>query len=295
MKILRLSIIISEVMPLYKIKTATKTIFKNYFDHSVAKNAAALAYYLLFAIFPLMIFFSNLLGMLDLNVFAIIHTLDNFLPKAVVEIAESYLEFVSGNSSRVLMWFSLVFSIWFPMRAVKGLMDDVRRAYDLPSPKHPLRYMIKQLIFTVIFLVVIVLTLILATVGEKFLIYINTVFPKSIFGVSDYFINLWQYLRFILIAFLVLCVTGVLYLASFDEKRPVKTVLPGITVALFSWIILSIGFSFYVENFANYSLIYGTLGTIIILLIWLYMTSLILILGAELNSAFEKVKNKTSK
>ncbi|MBQ7898128.1 MAG: YihY/virulence factor BrkB family protein [Clostridia bacterium] len=263
----------------------------NYFDHSVAKNAAALAYYLLFALFPLMIFFSNLLGTLELNVFAITKALDRVLPDAVVDIAESYLEYVSLNSSRVLMWFSLVFSVWFPMRAVKGLMDDVRRAYELPAPKKPIRYIIKQLLFTVVFLVVIVLTLFLATVGERLLVYLDKVLPESIFGISDYFINLWQYLRFGVIAFLMLFATGILYLASFDEKRPVKTVIPGICTALILWVVLSIGFSFYVENFANYSLIYGTLGAIIILLIWLYMTAVILIMGAELNSAIDKFKN----
>ncbi len=273
-----------------KVKNVLKGVFFNYFDHSVAKNAAALAYYLLFALFPLMIFFSNLLGTLDLNVFAITKALDRFLPDAVVEVTESYLQYVSLNSSRVLMWFSLVFSVWFPMRAVKGLMDDVRRAYNLPAPKKPIRYIVKQLIFTVVFLVVIVLTLLLATVGERLLLYLDKVLPENIFRLSDYFINLWQYLRFGVIAFLMLCATGILYLASLDEKRPVKTVLPGIFTALFLWIVLSVGFSFYVENFANYSLIYGTLGAIIILLIWLYMTAVILIMGAELNATIERIK-----
>lgn len=279
---------IIEVIPLQKVKKVFKGILINYFDHSVAKNAAALAYYLLFAIFPLLIFFSNLLGTLELNVFTVTKVLDRFLPDAVVEITESYLHYVSLNSSRVLMWFSLIFSIWFPMRAVKGLMDDVRRAYGLPRPKKPIRYIVKQLIFTVVFLVVIILTLILATVGERILIYLDKVLPESIFGISDYFINLWQYLRFGVIAFLMLFATGILYLASLDEKKPIRTVLPGIFTALILWIVLSVGFSFYVENFANYSLIYGTLGAIIILLIWLYMTAVILIMGAELNAMLEK-------
>lgn len=281
-----------EVIPLDKIKAVSKTLFTNFFDHSVSKNAAALAYYLLFALFPLLIFFSNLLGNLDFDIFSIVHTLDRFLPDAVVNIVESYLEYVSLNSSRTLMWFSLVFSVWFPLRAVKGLMDDVRRAYELPLPKNPFKYFIRQFIFTVVFLCVLILTFVLSTVGERLLFFLDRIIPENIFSISDSYIVLWQYLRFIIIALLMLGAIGILYLVSLDKRQKLKTVLPGILSAAVFWVILSIGFSYYVENFANYSVIYGTLGAIIVLLIWLYMTALILILGAELNSAIDKVQKE---
>ncbi len=269
-----------------------KTMLRSFFHHNVSKNAAALAYYLLFAIFPLLIFISNLLGILDLNVNAIIRTVGGVLPKDVVGIIESYLNYVSSNSNHVLLWFSLVFSIWFPMRAVKGLMDDVRRAYGLGRPANPFLYLVRQFLYTVVFLTVLVLTLAFSTAGERVLIFIDGLFPKGLFKSYDYLIGLWQYLRFFLIAFLMLGAVGILYLASLDKKEPVKTVLPGIFTALISWLLLSIGFSFYVENFSNYTLIYGTLGAIIVLLIWLYMSALILILGAELNAAISKMKEE---
>ena len=93
-----------------------------------------------------------------------------------------------------------------------------------------------------------------------------------------------------IIAFLVLGAIAILYLVSLDKKQPLKTVLPGIFIAAVMWVVVSVGFSFYVENFSNYSLIYGALGAIIVLLIWLYMTALVLILGAEFNSAIEKAR-----
>ncbi len=274
----------------HRVSSVAKTMFHNFFHHNVSKNAAALAYYLLFALFPILIFVSNLLGVLDLNVEAITHALGGFLPRDVVGIVESYFYYVANNSSHVLLWFSLIFSIWFPMRAVKGLMDDVRRAYGLGRPKNPALYSVRQFLYTVVFLTVIVLTLAFSTVGERVLVFIDSLFPKGLFKSYDYLIGLWNYLRFFLIAFLMLGAIGILYLASLDRKEPVKTVLPGIFTALLSWLVLSIGFSFYVENFSNYTLIYGTLGAIIVLLIWLYMSSLILILGAELNVAISKVK-----
>ena len=80
-------------------------------------------------------------------------------------------------------------------------------------------------------------------------------------------------------------VVGLLYAVAQVRKNRVRTIMPGVALAMISWLVVSIGFSAYVENFANYSVIYGTLGAVIVLLIWLYLTSFILILGAEFNAA----------
>ena len=86
-------------------------LVKNFFDHRVSKNAASLAYHLLFALFPLLIFISNLIGMLDIDIHNTLAMLRNFLPKDIVDIAGNYLEYVSLTSGKTLLWFSLVFSL----------------------------------------------------------------------------------------------------------------------------------------------------------------------------------------
>lgn len=272
------------------LRQTLRLLFTNLFEHNVGKSAAALAYYLLFALFPLLIFASNLLGLLDLNINAVTETLSHFMPKDVVGLVENYLDYVSHTSSKTLLWFALVFSIWFPMRAVKGLMLDVRKAYHLGTPKKLIRYEIRQLIYTVVFLIVIAVTLFLSTMGENILSLIFEYFPKNAPKISGYLLNIWQYVRFIPAGILMFVALGTLYAMSMDEKQKFRTFLPGITLALFGWMIVSIGFSFYVENFASYSIIYGTLGTVIILMVWLYMTSLILIIGAELNAALKTIR-----
>ena len=272
------------------LRQTLRLLFTNLFEHNVGKSAAALAYYLLFALFPLLIFASNLLGLLDLNINAVTETLSHFMPKDVEGLVENYLDYVSHTSSKTLLWFALVFSIWFPMRAVKGLMLDVRKAYHLGTPKKLIRYEIRQLIYTVVFLIVIAVTLFLSTMGENILSLIFEYFPKNAPKRSGYLLNIWQYVRFIPAGILMFVALGTLYAMSMDEKQKFRTFLPGITLALFGWMIVSIGFSFYVENFASYSIIYGTLGTVIILMVWLYMTSLILIIGAELNAALKTIR-----
>ena len=263
---------------------------KNFFEHGVGKNAAALAYYLLFAFFPLLIFLSNVLGILDLNVVAITQSLQRILPKDIVGLIEAYLEHVSQSSSQTLLWFALVFSIWFPMRAVKGLIEDVRLAYHMDKPKQPVTDTIQQLIYTVGFLLVIGVTLALSTFGKHVLEYITFFLPKRILPISDYLLEVWQYVRFIPIGLLMFAALGSLYTVALDKRQPIKEIGPGIVLALVSWLLVSVGFSFYVENFANYSLIYGTLGAVIVLLMWLYMTAIILIMGAEVNAALLSVR-----
>lgn len=265
-------------------KKVLHLLFSRSFEHNVGKNAAALAYYLMFALFPLLIFVSNLLGLLELNISAIIKTLEHVFPSAVLGIVENYLDYISENSSQTLMWFSLIFSIWFPMRAAKGLMSDVRLAYGLKKPEHPIKYTIRQLIYTVVFLVVIVVTLFVTVMGENVLRYIKDTLLAGVFQMPDSLIGVWQYLRFLPAAVLMFAAIGALYALSVEPRQPIKNLLPGIFSAMLSWLVISIGFSFYVENFANYTLIYGALGAVIVLLMWLYMTAVILILGAELNA-----------
>lgn len=272
------------------IKPALRLIVNNFFEHNVGKNAAALAYYLLFALFPLLIFISNLLGLLDLDVNAITQALQQVLPKDIVEIVGSYLDYVSHTSSHSLLWFALVFSVWFPMRAAKGLMDDVRLAYNLKKPKHPITYTLRQLAYTIILLIVVALTLLFSALGEQVISFLADLIPNEHLQISDYLLALWKHLRFLLIGLLMFAALGTLYAASLDKRQPIKTILPGITVALLSWMAVSIGFSFYVDNFASYSVIYGTLGAVIVLLMWLYITAAILIMGAEVNAALLTIR-----
>lgn len=273
-------------------KTIRNSI-QNAANHDIGKSAAALTYYLLFALFPLLIFVSNLLGLLDLNVDAITRTLLPVMPDDVVHLLEAYLSHINDNSSQVLFWFSLVFTVWFPMRAVKGLMDDVRLAYQLEKPCKPVWYAIRQFLFTIVFLVFIVVLFVLAILGRRFITTVTAWLGlEQLLKIPSALLNLWQYFRFVLLASLMFAVLGLLYATAQDRRQGIKTILPGVLLAMVSWLLVSIGFSVYVERFANYSVIYGTLGAVIVLLVWLFLTSFILIFGAEFNAALFAIREE---
>ncbi|MCI8419083.1 MAG: YihY/virulence factor BrkB family protein [Oscillospiraceae bacterium] len=253
-------------------------LLRRYFGHDVARQAAALAYYLLFTIFPFLIFLSSLLGLLDLNISSITRYLDSLLPASVLDILEAYLRYVGQTSSTAMLWFGLVFSIYFPMRAADCLMQAVRRAYRLPQPRSQVLYTAKVLLYTVFLLVTIASTLALATMGRAALRFVNrfVVVPEG-------FIELWGDLRFLVLGGVMFAAVGLLYAAAQDSRQSAWSVVPGAVAALIGWMVVSAAFSFYVENFANYSVIYGTLGTVIVLMMWLNLTAVVLIMGAEVN------------
>ena len=268
-------------------QTAAQMI-RRYYLHDVARDSAALTYYLLFAIFPLLIFVSTLLGILELDVDSIVTGLRQIVPGDVAEVVRGYLEYVSGNASRQLMWFSLVFSIWFPMRAANALLLSVRKAYGMGRPTQFLRHQAKVFLYTICLILTILLSLVLVTVGRSVLNLCADYFHFSAI-LTDGFIELWSTLRFVFLGCIVFLALAVLYGLA-QETRSVHYVWPGVLFSLTAWMVLSLLFSLYVENAANYSVIYGSIGAIIVLLLWLYLSATMMIMGAEFNSVLMEMK-----
>jgi membrane protein len=251
---------------------------RRYLRHNVGIQSAALAFYLLFTIFPLLIFISALLGLLQLDVAAILRTLEGLLPSEIVNFIEMYLTYVGASPSPRLLVFGLFFSIYFPMRATNALMRAVRTAYHLGPPRNSVGHVLKTLIYTVLLIVAIALTLTLMTVGERLL-----TFAVVNFHLPVWIAQLWARLRFPAIAVVGYFALFFLYALAQDDIQPWRNIWPGTLASLVAWMVISSLYSLYVEYVAHYSLLYGSIGTIIVLLIWLNMSSVALIMGAELN------------
>lgn len=255
-------------------------MIRRYYVHDVARDSAALTYYLLFAIFPLLIFVSTLLGVLELDIASITAVLAPILPSDVVDIIRTYLEYVAANQSRQLLWFSLVFSIWFPMRSTGCLMHSLRKAFGRSAPENILLGQLRTLLFTIWMIFVIGLTLALVVVGRRALYFLSGFLP-----LSETFISVWGYLRFIILGLVMAISLGILYQLALGQRRPLREVLPGVGSSLAAWLLLSMAFSHYVENMARYAQLYGSIATIVVVLLWLYMSGQVLILGAELSAS----------
>ena len=253
-------------------------LVRRYFRHGVGTLAAALAFYLLFTIFPFLIFCSALLGLLEVDTAAVLRVLDGVAPREAVELAEAYLHHVRLHPSPALASFALVFSLWFPTRTANALLRAVRTAYHLGPPRRGLLHGAKALLYTVVLLGTLAFALTALSVTEGQLLPL-----AAGMGVPAALVSLWEMFRAPaagLVGALALCA---LYVLAQDHLPPWRSVWPGVVFALLGWLGISWGYSAYVENFANYPALYGSIGTVIVVLIWLDLTAVMLILGAEVN------------
>lgn len=267
-------------------------LLKRYMRDDIGMKAAALSYYLIFSIFPMLILLSMIVGMMHLNASSLDGLLDSLLPKDMIEVLKNYIVYVNDSYNSTLMSFAIIFSIYFPWRFIKSLMESIRVSFGLGKSKHLLRDIIRQLICTLLLPLTILLCLILIIFGQNVITWICSLLLPGTIRLSNLLLNLWQYLRFVAAALLMSAALAILYELSMDKPLKVKKILPGILFSIFAWILASVIFSFYVENFANYSVIYGAIGGFMALLLWLYLTSTIFILGSELNDILLQRKEK---
>ena len=215
-------------------------LIRRYRIHDAAQQGAALAYYLLFSLFPILILISSLIGQLQLEISGVLDALASVLPDGVLALVSAYLGYVSEHVSMSMLTFSTVFSVWFPMRATKCLMRAVRRAYDLGPPRQRVRYFFKVLLVTVLLLAMLVLSLLLATLGDCFADALGRMLP-----LSAQFAGLWGLLRFLLLGVVIFLALGALYAAAQDQRRPLRALLPGAAISSLAWIVISSGYAFF--------------------------------------------------
>ena len=260
-------------------------MLRRYLGHGVSIQSAALAFYLLFTMFPLLIFLSSLLGLLHLEKTELLRDLARLLPTEVLDFVMTYLEYAAGHSSVRLLLFGLFFSLYFPMRATNSLMRAVRTAYHLGPPRSIVRHWVRTFVYTILLIAAIALTLTLLTVSDRALVYAVNHLRLPLFAAQ-----LWGRLRFPLIGVVGFFALFFLYAAAQDARQPWRNIWPGSLMALAGWLGLSWMYAWYVENIAHYSVFYGSIGTVIVLMIWLNLSAAALILGAELNGTIMSMR-----
>ena len=260
-------------------------VWRQYQNDQVAIEAAALAYYLLFSFFPLLIFISSLLGAAHLLQETVLSNLQGILPGEVLELVQGYLQQINQETTKNILMVSLFFSVYFPFRAMSRVIRVINQAYQVCKDRSILSKLILILVFGVFLAVLVFGSLFLTVMGRTILEFAAQYLP-----INATFIEVWAPLRFLLLALLTFLVVEFLYVAVPDCKVTLKEAVPGALFTVGLWLGFSAGFSFYVEHFASYSVLYGSVGTIVVLLVWLYAVAMILILGAEINGVLKKIR-----
>jgi membrane protein len=256
---------------------------------NIFNAAAALAFYLMLAIFPGAIFLLSLLPYLpvpnlDKN---IMDLLSQALPSEATSLFIGVVNSVMSTRSGGLLSFGFLFTLWSASSGLYSMMQQLNTTYGIKEtrPFWKLRGTAMALLF--LFLVFIV--------GAFGLVVFGGVIERlaaSFLGQSEELLLFFALLRWIVIVFFVLTGFAVIYYFGPDRKQNFRLFSLGNITGSLLLIVASLGFNFYVSRFANYSATYGSLGAVIILLLWFYIAGLALLLGSEINCMVETYRRE---
>ncbi|WP_055267655.1 YihY/virulence factor BrkB family protein [Clostridium disporicum] len=247
---------------------------------------AQLAYYLILSFFPFLIFLMTIIGFSKLDSMQIIEGLSAILPSSVFELTSSIVVEVVENQYTGLLGVSIVLSMWAASSAFRAVTKGINKAYNLKENRSFIKRVIIALICTFALAFTIVVALVLLVFGNLIGNLLISYIPyNALIG------KLWNLLRYIMVLIIMICIFAGIYRYTPAKRISWREAFPGAIVSTIGWLIVSLCFSFYINNFSNYSRLYGSLGAVFVLMTWLYISSIILILGGEINSVLVIRKN----
>lgn len=263
--------------------------FRGIIEGRVTNRAGSVAYSFFIALFPFIIFLFTLIPYFNVDTLQqeIFNMLYRVMPPDTFDAAQSTIQDVLENKRGGLLSFGFIFALLFATNGVNSLISNFNHsAHQLETRgfwKQQLVAILLTSVITILFLVAVVLIIFSSTVLNEILSFmrLDTISPFIVESV-----------RFLLMLLVVMLIITVLYNYGPAKRREWRFISPGAILATVLIIVSSIGFSFYVSNFSQYNKLYGSIGTLLVILLWIYINALVLILGFELNASIASAKNK---
>lgn len=258
-------------------------------EDNVFALGAQLSYFLILSIFPFLIVLLNIISYTSLVDFEVVNDAIRYLPIDIQYIITSFIDDIVRSSSQSLLSIAAFVGIWTASSGLTPVIRAINRAYDYDETRSFLKLKLMSIVFTIALLILLLIVFITLVFGE---ILGRKLF--EMFGIGELFLTIWSFMRFIIPILFMIYIFALLYkfspcVENRKSIRLVSTLLGGIFTTI-GWIITSLAFSYYVSNFGKYSTTYGSVGGVIVLLVWLYLSSIIIILGGEINAAVEFFK-----
>lgn len=266
---------------IYFIKELYRRVVKDdYFGLS-----AQLAYFFLLALFPLLLFSITLLGYLPLDEDILLSLLSTVVPDETMDFISSNISQLVNNQQGSLLSISIIGTLWSASNGVNAITKALNRAYQVKESRSFLMARLIAIIMTISVIAVIVVALLLQVLGRSIGIYLF-----SLLGLTEDFIQIWETLRWSVSSLVFFTAFIFLYKFAPNQKIFFREAAFGALFATFFWQLVSYGFSYYVETLGNYSATYGSLGAIIILMVWFYISGFIMIIGGVMNAIWADYK-----
>jgi membrane protein len=269
-------------------KTFAKNLWTKVNTDDVLNRAAILSFYFLLALFPLLLFLTALLGYfadpgteLRRN---LLTYLSAILPASAFDLINTTVDEISQKRSGGKLWFGLLTSLWFASSGMGAIIEGLNVAYDVRETRAWWRRTLLAILLTIALAVLIITALALMFYGSRIAEAI-----ANHYGFGAAFTTVWKVLRWVfVVVFVFLAFELIYYFAPDLNIKQLRWLSPGAMTGLVLWLLVSFLFGSYLNFYNNYSVVYGSLGAVIILMLWFYLTGVTILIGGEVNAIIEQ-------
>lgn len=249
-------------------------------------RAAQLSYYILLALFPALIFLTALMGLFSVENYMprLMDYLRQVLPNDALSMVERFLRQVAEGSGTDILSLGGLGALWASSSGMTAIIDALNVVYGVKTDSRPFwRVRLMAIALTVGLAGFVILSLTLVLYGPGIGAWI-----ADFVGLGRVFIVAWNLLQWPVVVCVMLLVVGVIYYVCPDIRQDWRWVSPGSVFAVAMWLVVSLAFKLYVDNFGDYNKVYGSIAGVIVLMLWLYWSGMVLLVGGEINAEIEK-------
>ncbi|HZW12904.1 MAG TPA: YihY/virulence factor BrkB family protein [Noviherbaspirillum sp.] len=260
-----------------------KEAVNDFLDDDMTTYASALAYQVFFSIFPFIIFLIALLGFLNLSSFFdwLREQAQLVLPQQAMEPVNQVISDLQQEKGGI-MSIGVIVALWSASAAVRATMNALNVAYDVKEGRPAWKLYPLSILYTIGLAAMMILATVLLVVGPEAVQWV-----ARYIHMEDLFVTLWTWLRWPAALILLILVVAIVYYIAPDVEQKFRFITPGAAFAVLVWIAASVAFNFYVSNFSDYNATYGSIGTIIVLLLYFFISAAVMLFGAEINAVIE--------
>lgn len=264
-----------------------KRVWKEIQEDRVLGRAAELSYYFLLALFPFLIFLTSVIGLVlgsgtgTRNTF--FEYLARIMPPSAYQLINSTMSEVSAASSGGKLSLGLLAALWAASNALTAVTDSLNTAYDLQETRPWWKSRLVAITLTIALSILIIGALVLVVAGSHIAEWL-----AATYGFGPVFPTTWKIIQWpVVLGAMLLAFALIYYFGPAFRKHAWQWLTPGAAIGVALWLLVSLGFRVYLNFFNSYSATYGSLGAVIILMLWLYFTGAAVLIGGEVNSEIE--------
>ncbi|MCX6245346.1 MAG: YihY/virulence factor BrkB family protein [Bacteroidetes bacterium] len=272
-------------MPLYDV---TVFFIKGLTRGYITSRASAISFSFFLAIFPSLIFFFTIIPFIPISNFqqSLLEIIRDFLPDEAYAAVRETVEDIVIRPHGGLLSLGFFLSLYFATNGINSLMEAFNNTFHTIETRSAFKQRLYSILLLAINSILLIIAIGLITLGSKVL---STILPHQILE-SRFYFNAILFLKWLITVGMIFLAISFIYYFAPAKRRQFRFISAGSSLATLLIIIITLGFNFYVNNFTKYNVLYGSIGTLLVVMLWIYFNSFSLLIGFELNASILNVK-----